>query len=223
MRYFEEDFLEFFIELAANNHKEWFDDNRKRYEQKVKDPFKYFVQSLIEEIRKDDASVQIEAKDAIFRINRDIRFSKDKTPYKMNRSAVISAKGRKDHSIPGFYVSMGPEKLTYGGGSYYLPTAELAKVRDNIVRQSKKFSALVKDKTFVRIYGELQGEENKRLPNKELTAAAEKQPLLYRKQFYYMADNEPELILQENLMDIAMEHYMAARGMQTFLKASLNV
>lgn len=223
MSYFEPDFLQFFIELAANNHKDWFDDNRKRYEKSVKNPFSNFVQDLILEIQKDDPSVQIPAKDAIFRINRDIRFSKDKTPYKMDRSAVISSKGRKDHSIPGFYINTGPEKLTLGGGAYYLPPANLSQVRSHIMAQPKKFEKLIQDQAFMATFGALQGEENKRLPNKEITAAAEKQPLLYRKQFYYMAYHDPELILQENLMEFVMEHYQKALGMQGFLKEALSV
>ena len=90
MKYFSSDYLEFFKELAPNNNKDWFDKNRKRYIDSVKEPFKKFVTDLIQEISKVDDEVQIEAKDAIFRINRDIRFSKDKTPYKLNNSAIIS-------------------------------------------------------------------------------------------------------------------------------------
>ena len=116
MKYFTQDYLDFFKELAANNHKEWFDENRKRYEKSVKDPFKKFVEALIAETHKFDPSVNIEAKDAIFRINRDIRFSKDKTPYKLDRSAIISSGGRKDHSIPGFYIATGFSGHGFGIG-----------------------------------------------------------------------------------------------------------
>ena len=80
MTYFSTDYLEFFKELAANNNKEWFDRNRKRYESVVRDPFKTFIGQLISEIAKSDSAFDIESKDAIFRINSDIRFSKDKTP-----------------------------------------------------------------------------------------------------------------------------------------------
>ena len=119
--YFSKDFLDFFKELAANNNKDWFDANRKRYDKSVKEPFKAFVADLISESQKIDPSIDIEAKDAIFRINRDIRFSKDKTPYKLDRSAIISAAGRKDHSIPGFYIALGPDKTYLGGGASEMP------------------------------------------------------------------------------------------------------
>ena len=77
MAYFNKEFIKFFKELNKNNHKEWFDENRKRYEKEVKEPFQKFIDEMIGMINSDDPDVRIEAKDAIFRINRDIRFSKD--------------------------------------------------------------------------------------------------------------------------------------------------
>ena len=220
MKYFDPDFLQFFIELAANNHKEWFDDNRKRYEKTVKDPFKNFVQAVISEVQKHDSEVQISPNDAIFRINRDIRFSKDKSPYKLDRSAVISPKGRKDHTVPGFYLSLGPEKLMMGGGAYSIPPANLSQLRNHIIANMKKFDKLVNDKDFKEMFGPLKGEENKRLP-KEMTEAAEKQPLLFKKSMYYMVENDPDLILGDQLMDVVMDHYTTARPMETFMKQAM--
>ncbi len=91
MAFFTEDFLNFFIELAPNNHKDWFDLNRKRCEESIKKPFYAFTQHLIDRITKSDAAFKdLLAKDCVFRINRDIRFSKDKSPYKLQYSAVIA-------------------------------------------------------------------------------------------------------------------------------------
>ena len=96
MQYFIPDFIEFFKELAANNNKDWFDINRKRYTDVIKEPFKKFVLDLIVEVGKVNPKIKdIEPKDCIFRINRDIRFSKDKTPYKMNVSALIAPGGKR--------------------------------------------------------------------------------------------------------------------------------
>lgn len=77
---FNKDFLEFFQKLSQNNSKAWFDKNRATYETAVKAPFKKLVNEMILRIRAEEPDLNIEAKDAIFRINRDIRFSKDKTP-----------------------------------------------------------------------------------------------------------------------------------------------
>jgi len=96
MSYFTKDFIKFLKGLNKNNEREWFHANKKDYVTHVKDPFKAFVQLIIDKMQKVDPTVVITPKDAIFRINRDIRFSKDKTPYKTNVSAAISAGGRKD-------------------------------------------------------------------------------------------------------------------------------
>lgn len=218
--YFDQDFLEFFKELAAHNHKEWFDENRKRYEKSVKDPFKNFVADLIENVRKHDPAVNIEAKDAIFRINRDIRFSQDKTPYKLDRSAIVSPAGRKDHSVPGLYISLGPEQVSLGGGAYSLPKEDLEKLRHHIKNHGKEFDKLRNGKAFKGHFGKIEGEENKRLP-KEFQEAAETRPILYKKQFYYMAHLPAETLTSPKLMDIAMEHYKAALPLQQFFAEAL--
>lgn len=214
--YFDQDFLDFFKELAANNHKDWFDANRKRYEKSVKEPFKAFVSDLIGHISKNDQTIQIRPEDAIFRINRDIRFSPDKAPYKLDRSAIISPAGRKDHSTPGFYISLGPEFLQMGGGAYSLNTHQLKRVRSYICENPHRFEERLSNPEFQKCYDGVKGEEHKRLP-REYQAAALKQPLLYKKQFYYMTKKSPELITSQALMLTAMNHYKAALPLQEFL------
>jgi uncharacterized protein (TIGR02453 family) len=87
--------LDFFKELAANNHKDWFDSNRKRYEESVKKPFSNFVSQFICELAAIDSEFnELTASECVFRINRDIRFSKDKTPYKSTCSAVVAPGGK---------------------------------------------------------------------------------------------------------------------------------
>lgn len=220
MKYFDKDFLDFFKELAANNHKEWFDQNRTRYEKSVKEPFKKFVSDLILEVAQLDSSVTIDATDAIFRINRDIRFSKDKTPYKLTRSAIISSAGRKDHSIPGFYISLGPEFTSLGGGAYFMKPEQLQNVRTYIVNHMHAFDKAIKSNVFKESFGELQGEENKRLP-KEFQEFAQEQPLLYKKQMYFMQHHDPELILKDHFMDFTLQQYRAALPVHQFLSQAL--
>ena len=221
MKYFDSDFLEFFKELAANNNKDWFDANRKRYEKSVKKPFENFVAAVLEASRQIDPSILAAPKDCIFRINKDIRFSQDKSPYKLDRSAIISEKGRKDHSSPGFYVSLGPEYLSVGGGAYFLQKDQLEAVRNQIANQPKEFEKIISDKSFKKHFGEVQGEENKRLP-KELKEASEEQPLLFKKQFYYMAHLEPEIIETDQLMPTVIKHFEAGAALSSFLKEAIS-
>lgn len=214
--YFSKDFLQFFKELAANNNKDWFDANRKRYEQSVKDPFKAFIADLISEMRRLDPSINIEAKDAIFRINRDIRFSKDKSPYKLDRSAIISSAGRKDHSVPGFYLSFGPEKTHLGGGAYFLKPEQLQALRNYIMGNNQKLMKVLSQKDFKEHFGEIRGEKNKRLPA-EFRDMADKQPLLYNKQFYFMSDAPSGWVTKPDLMDRCLNYFKAARPLQQLL------
>jgi len=220
MQYFTEDYLEFFKELAPNNNKEWFDKNRKRYLISVKEPFNKFVTDLIQEFSKRDNEVQLEAKDAIFRINRDIRFSKDKTPYKLNNSAIISKRGRKDKNYPGIYIELSPDKLRVYGGVYMPNTKQVQKIREAIVNQGDEFNIIVNDKDFKSKFGEIRGEKNKRIP-KEFGELAKIQPFLFNKQWYHFAELSPKIILQEDLMDTILEYALSASKMRIFLRDAL--
>lgn len=220
MLYFQKEYLDFFKELAANNHKEWFDANRKRYEQFVKSPFNVFIADLIKEVQKLDAKVQVEPKHCITRINRDIRFSKDKTPYKLHRSAIISAGGKKDKSYPGMYVEAGPEHFRIYGGAYELTTLQTNDLRHAIVADLKLFKTLVNDSEFIAAFGKVCGEQAKRLPT-EFKKASENEPLLFNKNMYHFATLPADIILSNHLMDEVMKHYRAALPLQRFLEKAL--
>ncbi len=220
MAYFTDDFIKFFQELAENNHKQWFDENRKRYEQNVKTPFKALVGDMILRIHADDPDVMIPAKDAIFRINRDIRFSKDKRLYKTQMSAVISPAGRKDHGIPGFYFELNPNRIMIAGGAYMCEKDRLQAIRSYIVAKPDEFKKALADKTFREKFGEIRGEKNKRLPA-EFRAAAETEPLLFNKQFYYMAELPAEIITGDELGDVLMEYYFAGKPVMHFLRKAI--
>ncbi|MGB5243059.1 MAG: DUF2461 domain-containing protein [Lutimonas sp.] len=222
MAYFKPDYLEFFKELAGNNHKEWFDIHRKRYEQSVKIPMQVFVKDLILTLNRFDKEIQIEPKDAIFRINRDIRFSKDKSPYKLHSSAVISKYGKKDKSYPGLYIELGPEYFGIYGGLYMPDSKEIQDIRTYIADHQKEFSALINEADFIDKYGEIKGEKNQRIP-KEFTKIAEEIPLIMNKQWYYFAHLDPETILGEDLIDIVVDYYSTAKGMRDFLIKAIHL
>ncbi len=222
MAYFKPDYLEFFKELAGNNHKEWFDIHRKRYEQSVKIPMQVFVKDLILTLNRFDKEIQIEPKDAIFRINRDIRFSKDKSPYKLHSSAVISKYGKKDKSYPGLYIELGPEYFGIYGGLYMPDSKEIQDIRTYIADHQKEFSALINEADFIDKYGEIKGEKNQRIP-KEFTKIAEEIPLIMNKQWYYFAHLDPETILGEDLIDIVLDYYSSAKGMRAFLIKAIHL
>lgn len=216
MAHFKKDFLQFFMELAANNNKDWFDVNRGRYEENVREPFKKFVQHIISKIAEKDSSfADLEAKDCIFRINRDIRFSKDKTPYKLNVSAVVASGGKKSKAINGVYFEFSPEHVRAYGGIYEIEKDELYDVREGIANNLNEFKKLYLDPNFKKVFGSILGEKNKVLPN-EFKEAAAKEELMFNKQWYFYAEFEPELVLSDTLEETILTCYNAGRPLEAF-------
>ena len=216
MAHFNKDFLQFFIDLAPNNNKDWFDLNRKRYENSVREPFRNFVQSVIEAIAADHPEFKgLEAKDCMFRINRDIRFSNDKTPYKMMMSAVVAPEGKKSKAINGVYFEFGPEHVRVYGGIYEIDKEDLQSIREGIANNLSKFRSTYTNKEFVDLYGEIRGEKNKLLP-KELKEASAEEPLIFNKQWYFYTQFEPEVILKEDLKELILECYRIGQPVENF-------
>lgn len=223
MAYFTKDFIDFFKELAPNNSKEWFDENRSRYHESVKEPFDSFIKDLIVEMSKSNKKLaHLEPKDCVFRINRDIRFSKDKTPYKLNRSAAISPGGKKDFSTPGLYFEFTPEHVRIYTGAYQPNKEQLQAIREEIAENLSKFDKIITEPAFVEVFGEVHGEKNSRLP-KELREAAEKQPLIYNKGFYIYHTMPAETILKEDLIERLLHPYEVAQPYIKFLTKPLSV
>ncbi len=216
MAMFTADFIDFFKELSQNNNKKWFDQNRNRYEESVKTPFHSFVERMIKKIQADDPEVKITPGESIFRINRDLRFSKDKTPYKTQMSALISRTGKKDKGFPGIFFSMGAANIVIYGGAHSIEKDRLYSIRKYISEHPDTFSKLLTDLVFKDKYGRIHGDKSKRIPS-EFNDAAEKQPLLFNKAFYYYAKLDIKLILDPSLVDIFMDYYLAAKPMREFL------
>lgn len=220
MSYFTPAFIKFFKELSKNNKTEWFNENRKTYEKEVKEPFAAFVEEMIQRIRKYEPEINIKHSDAIMRINKDIRFSKDKTPYNIHVSANISAYGKKDKSYPGFYFQFSNDKIMIFGGAYMVETATLQILRNYIAKNLKEFATVYNDKNFKQKYGTIQGEKHKRVPE-EFQGVTVKEPLIVNKQFYYMAELKPDILIKDELPDKLMEYYLAGKKLNDFLKLAL--
>lgn len=214
MKYFSPDFLQFFKELAANNNKEWFDAHRKRYEIGVKKSMEVFVADALKALYKN---VDVKPGECIFRINRDIRFSKDKTPYKLHASAVISNRGKKVEEVGGIYVELGPEKLALGGGAYQPDKEALLDIRDAIAAKPKEWLNALNHPDFKKYWGEIKGERNKVLPA-EYKMLLKEVPTIANKQFYYWTELYPQIIVSDKLMDTVLEHYHAATAVRQFLE-----
>ncbi len=157
--------LSFLKTLKKNNNKEWFDAHRKNYDI-VKENFETFVQALLDKMILFDEDLQeLRAKECIFRINRDIRFSKNKTPYKVNRSAYFSRGGKKS-IYAGYYVHIQPGGNSFAGGGLWMPESnELKKLRQEIDYCLPEFKKIISSPAFKKQYGALEREESQVLVN----------------------------------------------------------
>ncbi len=216
-KHFTMEYFEFFIELTLNNSKTWFDENRARYEKIVRPQFIKFAQELKSELVKINADFeQMDVKKSMFRINRDIRFSKDKTPYKTSLSAIFSPYGNKSMKPHGLYVEMGPEKCGLYSGLYMPDKDELSAIRGKIFEESEQFNSIISQQDFIQYFGEVKGEKNKRI-DKQWMAKAEDQPYLLNKQFYITHSLEPENCLEETFIEQCLKVYHAAKPLNDFL------
>lgn len=143
--------------LKKNNNKDWFDKNRKSYEA-AKVDFAAFVQAVIAQFGKKDPSVSaLHAKDCMFRINRDVRFSTDKSPYKTNMGAYLCSGGKKS-MLGGYYFHCEPGKGFMGGGLWMPDPAGLRKIRQEIDYNYSDFKKIIRSKKFTAVYGDLSRE-----------------------------------------------------------------
>ena len=220
MAYFTKATLRLLKELKKNNNREWFNENKPNYIEHVKEPFEAFIGDLIEAMEPYFESLSITPKDAIFRIYRDVRFGKDKTPYKTKVSAIISPGGRKDKIIPGIYLEISPDDMRVYSGLYQLDSKQLFNVRSHISHNLDEFKALISNSKFVKTYTGIKGEKNKRIP-KEFEDDALGQPLLYNKQFYFFTSWPAETIYDKNLIKKVTKTYTIAQPVSEFLYEGL--
>ncbi|MEO5563712.1 MAG: DUF2461 domain-containing protein [Chitinophagaceae bacterium] len=147
--------IKFLKDLQKNNNKPWFDAHRGQYEAARAD-FAGFIQKVIDTYGKKDTSIKhIIAKDCMFRINRDIRFSKNKTPYKNNFGASINKGGKQSISSGGYYFHFQPGNSFAGGGIWMPEKENLKKIRQEIDYNFKEFKKIIASKKFKDVYGDL--------------------------------------------------------------------
>ncbi|MEP7197216.1 MAG: DUF2461 domain-containing protein [Saprospiraceae bacterium] len=216
MSKFDKDYLLFFSELEINNNREWFAQNKERFKSVVEEPFVQFIDAILKEIKKLDKKLKIEAKDCVFRIYRDVRFSKDKTPYKIRMSALLAAGGRKDFKNPSLYIELGADQLKVYSGLYEPDKVHLEKIRNKILKHTAEFTKLRKSKAFVKQFHEILGDKAKRLDPK-FSAISEIEPLIFNKAFYFSSEQDAEIILKGKAEKWVLDCYKNAKAMNDFL------
>jgi uncharacterized protein (TIGR02453 family) len=158
--------INFLKDLRKNNNKVWFDTNKERY-LLAKIDFENFVQKLINATSLFDKDIkELKAKNCTFRINRDIRFSKDKTPYKSNMGASFNNGGKKS-KFAGYYFHLEPGGKSFAGGGLWMPMPEdLQKLRQEIDYCFPEFKKIISSPSFKKQYpGSLEMNQNQMLVN----------------------------------------------------------
>jgi uncharacterized protein (TIGR02453 family) len=157
--------VNFLKELKKNNNKPWFDSHKEKFFSAKKD-FENFVEKIISLTSSfDDDIKDLQVKNCTFRINRDIRFSKDKTPYKTNMGASFN-KGGKKSIFAGYYFHLEPGGKSFAGGGLWMPdTVELKKLRQEIDYCLPEFKKLLSNSSFKKQYNGLEMNEAQMLVN----------------------------------------------------------
>ena len=159
------DTFRFLKDLKANNNRDWFKENKSRYDE-IRNSFVLFTQEMITRISAFDPSVEgLDPKKCIMRIHRDIRFSKDKTPYNLHISGHIVGGGRKnEQGRAGYYVRLESGKTILAGGAYLPPSSWMTEIRKEIVENADELRAIISSASFKRYFGEMEGEQLKTAP-----------------------------------------------------------
>ena len=149
--------LTYLKNLAKNNNKPWFDEHRPSFEW-AKEDFETLVKAIISSLGKIDPDIApLEPKNCIFRQYRDVRFSKDKTPYKHHMGASFDRDGKKS-GYAGYYLHIQPGNESMAGGGIWMPeAAQLKKIRQEIDYSWEEFYQIINEPSFKKIYGELHG------------------------------------------------------------------
>lgn len=197
--------LEFLKNLEENNTKEWFEMNRKWYETS-KSNFVDFCSLILNEMKQfepDFSNTNI--KDCIFRINRDIRFSKDKSPYKNHFSAAFGPGGRNSGKID-YYIQLQNGKTSIGGGMWQPSVANLAKFRQEIDYSPETLKNIIESKEFRKHFPEIYGEKLKKAPKGYDPEHPEAELLKYKELFFFKTFTNDE-VFSENFQEIILNHF----------------
>jgi uncharacterized protein (TIGR02453 family) len=210
------DTFKFLTDLSKNNNREWFHANKKAYDA-AKENMVEFIQDLILGISTfDDSVIELQPKKCLFRINRDVRFSKNKNPYKTNFGAILLAGGRKImHEKAGYYIHIEPGNSFLVGGAYLPPSEWIGRIRDRIVSDPEKFKKIINGKEFSKYY-KLEGSQLKTGPRGFPKDHPEIELLKY-KSFLGINRIPNKMVLSKNFLDHSVDAFKALKPFNDYL------
>ena len=213
--------FDFLKELKNNNNREWFKEHKKQYD-KLHAGFVENVQELIERIASFDPEIAgLDAKNCIYRIYRDIRFSQDKTPYKTHFGAYMTGIGGRTGVYAGYYVHLEPDNSFLSGGAWCPPPALLKKLRQDIYDNMDEFLKITNNKEFKKTYPEFEGEQLKRMPA-GYPVDSPYADILKHKDFVVSSKKPDAFFSTKNWEDQVIEDLKKLRPFNQFLNYTIN-
>ena len=216
--YFSPALFDFLRQLKRNNNRDWFLKNKSRYEADVREPALRFIEDVGPQLKKISSHLVADPRPtggSLFRINRDIRFSADKSPYKTAVGLSFGHDRGGHGAAPGLYVHLAPDESFAGGGVHMPDTPTLTKIRDAIVKDSATWKRIVTDKAFAPMF-ENMGESLKRAPQ----GYDPEHPFvddLKRKHFTWHKSFNEAQVCRADFMDRFIEACRTADPLDTFL------
>ena len=209
--------IEFLNSLKDNNNRDWFIENKPAYYE-AKSNFEELVQEIINKITDFDPILKgLEVKSCVYRLNRDIRFSNDKSPYKTHLGAFIVQGGKKNGDrFAGYYIHVEPGNSIIAGGSYRPPTPWLSAIRAKIDEDPKRFISILNAKDFIKHFGKIDGEQLKRAP-KGYPSDHPNLDLLKYKSYLVVNKVTDKLLLSEKYFDHSINVVKAMKPFNDFL------
>ncbi len=212
--------LEFLKKIKKNNNTEWMQAHKDEYLEAKKE-FEFLVQELIVKIGTWDADIPLyEPKHCMFRFNRDIRFSDNKSPYKENFGAWISYGGKKSN-LPGYYLNVSPKEIFVAGGIWHPEAEELRNVRRFIMDEGAQLKKILNEKNFKKVFGELNQNDRLTRPPKGFPADHEHIELLKFKSFTASSSFTTQEALEKNFGKLIDQKLKILKPFNQFLKKAV--
>jgi uncharacterized protein (TIGR02453 family) len=210
--------LDFLTAINCNNNRDWFLANRPLYLE-AKDNFDSFVQQVINEIIRFDPILKgLEAKSCVYRFNRDIRFSNDKSPYKSHFGAFIVKGGKKNgDKFAGYYFHVEPAgKSILAGGAYMPPSPWLSAIRERISDSPEEFIKIINSKNFKKYFGKLDGDKLKSMP-RGYAADHPQSELLKFKSYLIMNEVPDKMVVSSDYFEHVIKVFEAMKPFNDYL------
>jgi uncharacterized protein (TIGR02453 family) len=223
---FPKDFFAFFAELRANNDRAWFEANKPRFRESVQAPMSAFIEAMAPRLAKVSKHFVADPRTnggSMFRIYRDVRFAKDKRPYKENAGCHFRHALGKDVHAPGFYMHFSADEVFYGGGMYLPEPPALAKIRDRIVTKPAVWKAVKVDKTFAKMFGTLSNDHALARPPRGYDPAHPLIEDIRKKSFFAMHGSTLKAAQSPKYADEVADAFKAATPLMKFLCAAQGV